>query len=169
MFDGHWITGGVVSRVTRTRNVQVVRLVQSSVAVQVTVVVPTGNRLPEAGAQATATLGSALSVAFGVGKVATAPLAEQAVTFRPGGHVMLGGVTSRATVTVKVHVVRLVQSSVAVQVTVEVPGGKRLPDGGEQATETLGSALSVAVGGGQETTASGGTRVQSQAMRLVGH
>lgn len=60
-------TGGVVSRVTRTRNVQVVRFVQSSVAVQVTVVVPTGNKLPDAGTQATATLGSALSVAMGVG------------------------------------------------------------------------------------------------------
>ena len=89
--------------------------------------------------------------------------------FMLGGHEMLGGVTSRATVTVKVQVVRLVQSSVAVQVTVLVPGGKKLPDGGEQVTVTFGSALSVAVGGGQETWASGGTRVQIQAVRLVGH
>jgi hypothetical protein len=89
--------------------------------------------------------------------------------FRLGGQEMLGGVTSRATVTVKVQVVRFVQSSVAVQVTVVVPGGKRLPDGGAHVTPTLGSALSVAVGGGQETAASGGTRVQSQTMRLVGH
>ena len=55
-----------MSRVTRTRKVQVVRFVQSSVAVQVTVVVPTGNKLPDAGEQLTATLGSALSVAVGI-------------------------------------------------------------------------------------------------------
>jgi hypothetical protein len=67
MFDGHWITGGVVSAFTVTMNVQVLRLVQSSVAVQVTIVVPTGNKLPDAGIQATETLGSALSVAVGVG------------------------------------------------------------------------------------------------------
>ena len=71
--------------------------------------------------------------------------------FRLGGHEMLGGVTSRATVTVKVHVVRLVQSSVAVQFTVVVPGGNNEPDGGEQVTATFGSALSVAIGGGQDT------------------
>ena len=64
--DGHCMTGGVVSRVTRTENVHVVRFVQSSVAVQVTVVDPSGNKLPEAGTQATATSKSALSVATGV-------------------------------------------------------------------------------------------------------
>ena len=56
-----------MSRVTRTRKVQAVRLVQSSVAVQVTVVLPTGNKLPDGGEQVTATLASALSVAVGVG------------------------------------------------------------------------------------------------------
>jgi hypothetical protein len=66
------------------------------------------------------------------------------------GQVMAGGVTSRATVTVKVQVVRLVQSSVAVQVTVVVPGGKRLPAGGKHVTVTLLSALSVAIGVGQK-------------------
>ena len=67
MLEGHWMTGGVVSRVTRTRNVQVVRFVQSSVAVQVTVMLPSGNKLPDAGEHVTATLASALSVAIGVG------------------------------------------------------------------------------------------------------
>lgn len=68
MFEGHGCsTGGVVSRVTRTRKVQGVRLSQSSVAVQVTVVVPTGNRVPGAGEQVTATFASALSVAVGTG------------------------------------------------------------------------------------------------------
>jgi uncharacterized alkaline shock family protein YloU len=141
----------VVSRVTRTRKVQVVRLVQSSVAVHVTVVVPTGNRLPEAGEHVTATLASALSVAAGTGYETTAPLPEHAATLIFPGQVMAGGVTSRATVTVNVQVVRFVQSSVAVQVTVVVPGGNSEPDGGEQVTVTFGSALSVAIGGGHDT------------------
>ena len=55
-----------MSRVTRTRNVQAVWFVQLSVAVQVTVVLPNGNTLPDAGEQATATAKSALSVAVGV-------------------------------------------------------------------------------------------------------
>jgi len=50
-----------------------------------------------------------------------------------------------------------------------VPGGKKLPDGGEHVTVTLLSALSVALGVGQKTWASGGTKVQSQTIRLVGH
>jgi len=46
--------------------VQVRRLVQSSVAVQVTVVLPTGNRAPERGLHEMAGEGSRLSVAVGV-------------------------------------------------------------------------------------------------------
>ena len=61
--------GGTVSRTTLMRKVQVVRLVQSSVAVQVTVVLPTTNALPDGGEQTTETLVSALSVAGGAGKV----------------------------------------------------------------------------------------------------
>ena len=53
MLAGQVITGGAVSRTTRTRNVQVLRLLQLSVAVQVTVVEPTGNPLPERGEQTT--------------------------------------------------------------------------------------------------------------------
>ena len=58
---------------------------------------------------------------------------------------------SRTTLTRKVQVLRFVQSSVAVQVTVVLPTGNGLPDGGEQTNETLVSALSVAVGGEYET------------------
>ena len=65
MLLGQVITGGVVSVFTVTVNAQVLRLAQASVAVQVTVVVPAGNKLPDAGEQVTATLGSALSVAVG--------------------------------------------------------------------------------------------------------
>ena len=58
---------------------------------------------------------------------------------------------SRTTLTRKVHVLRFVQSSVAVQVTVVLPTGNALPDGGAQTTETLVSSLSVAVGGEYES------------------
>ena len=90
------------------------------------------------------------------------------MTLMLAGHTMLGGVVSRATVTVNGQVVRLVQSSVAVQVTVVVPMGNRLPDGGEQETVTLVSALSVAAGKGNVT---GVVEVvpQSPTRRLVGH
>ena len=162
------MTGGVVSRVTRTRKVHVVRFVQSSVAVQVTVVVPTGNTLPEAGEQVTSTLGSALSVACGTGYETTVPLVEHAVTLTFAGHTRLGAVTSRATVTVNVQVLRLVQSSVAVQVTVVVPSGNGAPDGGEQATATFVSALSVAAGVGKATGVVDATP-QIQFVRLGGH
>ncbi len=67
MFEGHWMTGGVVSALTVTVNVQVLRLVQSSVAVHVMVLAPTGNRVPEAGLQVMVGDGSRLSVAVGTG------------------------------------------------------------------------------------------------------
>ena len=66
MLLGQVMTGGVLSRTTVTVNVQVLRFVQSSVAVQVTLVVPIGNELPDAGVQVTVTLGARLSVAVGV-------------------------------------------------------------------------------------------------------
>ncbi len=59
--------GGVASPFTVTVNVQLLRFVQSSVAVQVTCVVPMGNRLPDAGLQSTVTLREALSETVGAG------------------------------------------------------------------------------------------------------
>ena len=50
------MTGNCVS-FTRTVNVQVVTLPEASVAVLVTVVVPTGKKLPDAGALTTVTPG----------------------------------------------------------------------------------------------------------------
>ncbi|MEK6322233.1 MAG: hypothetical protein AABN33_11170 [Acidobacteriota bacterium] len=52
------------------------------------------------------------------------------------------------TVTVKVHVLVLLEASVAVQVTVVVPVGKLEPDGGLQLTWMSCVQLSVAVGVG---------------------
>ncbi len=53
MFVGHWMVGGVASRFTVTRKVHELLFVQPSVAVQVTAVVPAGNRLPDGGTQTT--------------------------------------------------------------------------------------------------------------------
>ena len=84
------------------------------------------------------------------------------------GQVMTGGVVSRTTVMVKVQVLRFVQSSVAVQVTVVVPTGNELPDAGVQVTVTLGSRLSVAVGG-VKVTGTVAAEPQYRIVRLVGH
>src|SRR4030095_9138111 len=114
---------------TETVNVQVAVFPEASVAVQVTVVTPTGKQLPDGGLQTTTTPGQ-LSLAGVVelttthGSVATA---VTAVTF--GGQVMVGGWVS-LTVTVKVHI----GPAVVVQVTVVVPTGKNEPDAGLQLT-----------------------------------
>jgi hypothetical protein len=128
-----------------TVNEQVAVLPDASVAVQVTVVVPTGNGVPDGGTQATVTPGQ-LSVATGGGNVATAVVAigqlagATAVTL--GGQVMVGGCVS-TTVTVKVH--WRWGGPAVVQVTVVVPTGKNEPEAGEQ----VGAAQTpLVVGGG---------------------
>jgi hypothetical protein len=60
------------------------------------------------------------------------------------GHVAIGASVS-LTVTVKMQLAMLWLESVAVHVTVVVPGAKVLPEGGVQTTVGLGSQLSVAV------------------------
>ena len=61
---------------------------------------------------------------------------------------MTGRVVSALTVTVKVQELRLVQSSVAVQVTTVKPGGNTLPDGGTQTTVGVASPASFTAGAG---------------------
>jgi hypothetical protein len=115
-----------------------------SVAVQVTVVVPSGTLEPDAGLQATVTPGQ-LSEATGAGYVMItldAPFGVTAVTF--AGHMITGGCVS-FTVMVNVQVAVLPAASVAVPVTVVTPFGKVEPDGGE-ATRVGTEQLSVAVG-----------------------
>ena len=60
------------------------------------------------------------------------------------GHRKTGGVVSRLTVTLKEQALRLVHRSVAAQVTVVVPRGNTLPDGGTQTAVTFESQMSVA-------------------------
>jgi hypothetical protein len=64
MSIGQLIVGGPSSR-TVTVNVQVAEFPSASVAVQVTVVVPTANALPEGGLHETVGLSSQRSVAVG--------------------------------------------------------------------------------------------------------
>jgi hypothetical protein len=67
-----------------------------SVATQLTVVVPSGNVLPEAGEQFTWGLESTASVAVGAGQVTTAPPGELAATdMSLGTPLSVGGVVSR--------------------------------------------------------------------------
>ena len=91
-------------------------LPEPSVAVPITVVVPSGKVLPDAGAQLTLT--EQLSVAPGVAKVATAPAVELAVTVWLAGHGPRTGGVSSTTMTVAVQELDSPCKSVAVRVTV---------------------------------------------------
>ena len=81
---------------------------------------------------------------------------------------MVGASLSASTVTVKAHLVSP-HGFEATQMTVVTPSGNAEPDGGVQTTATLESALSVAVGGGQDTAVVVVVAPQSQTVRLVGH
>lgn len=120
---------------------QVAVLPDASVAVQVTVVVPTGKHVPDGGVQVAVTPGQ-LSEAVGGGKVTTTQVCPGAgvTAVMLGGHVMLGGCVS-LTVMVKGQLA----PPVSVQVTVVVPTGKNEPEGGEHVTVPQ---VPLVVGGG---------------------
>jgi hypothetical protein len=122
---GQVITGSSTS-FTVTLNVQVAVLPDASVAVQVTVEVPVGKALPEAGLQLVVTPGQ-LSVADAVNETAAVhnPGSVLAVMFE--GHVIAGASLS-ITVTVNEQVAVLPALSVAVQVTVVTPTVNVLPE-----------------------------------------
>jgi len=111
-------------------------------AEQVTVVVPTGKIVPEAGEHVT---GPQAPAAVGCVKVTAVPLAigqeAAAATVWSARQVIAQGTT----VTVKVQEAVLPEVSVAVQVTVVVPSRKQVPDDGEQEAVAPGQ-LSVGVG-----------------------
>ena len=100
----------------------------ASVALVMTVVVPTGKTEPDAGLLRVARLPLNKSLALVV-KVTAAPLALVAATVMLGGTLMMGAVVSR-TVTVKLALPVLPAASVALAVTVVVPSGKIEPDDG---------------------------------------
>ena len=122
---------------------QVAVLPEASVAVQVTVVTPTGKQLPEAGLQTTTTPGQ-LSLAVVVKLTTTQGSVMLVVTaVALTGQVIVGGCVS-FTVTVNVQL----GPAVLVQVTVVVPTGKNEPDAGLQVAVNEPGQLSVIVGGG---------------------
>lgn len=139
---------GVSESCTVTVNVQGAEvLFAASVAVQLTVVVPTEKLDPEAGVQVTVGVPQ-LSVADGFVKVTVAEHCPVAA-----GWVMLEGQAPRTgfwlsvTVTVKVQGADiLLEASVAVQLTVVVPTEKLDPEAGVQVTTNPVGQLSVAVG-----------------------
>jgi hypothetical protein len=139
---GTVIAGPVVSR-TVTVNVLLAAFACASVAEQVTVVVPSGNVAPLAGAQLTATVPSTVSLADAV-NVNDAPDAPVASIVAFDGTVMTGLVVS-VTVTVNVLLLALPCASVAEHVTVAGPSANVDPLAGVQAAATPPSTRSLAV------------------------
>lgn len=119
-------------------------LLDASVAVHVTVVVPTGKLELEAGVHTTAPTPGQLSDADAenVTFAAHAPLAALAVMLP--GHVTTGACVS-LTVTVKLHCPVFAAASVTVHVTVVTPFGKTEPDAGTHETLAPGQ-LSLPTG-----------------------
>ena len=127
MFDGHWIVGFSQS-LTVTLNEQFETLPAASVALQLTVVVPTGKAEPEGGVQTTLTgvLQPSTPVTLKLTIAEHAPLSAQ-VVMSVGQ--LIDGASQSFTVTVKEHCC-VPKKSVAVTTTVEVPMGKVEPEGG---------------------------------------
>ena len=119
------ITGGCPS-FTVTVNVQVDVLPQTSVAVEVTVVTPTGNAKPEAGLLTTLTTPLQLSVAVTAAILGAGTVAAQ-LTVTAAGQVMDGACTS-LTLTVKEQTAEGQLLLDAVTVTVVNPTLKNEPD-----------------------------------------
>jgi hypothetical protein len=117
-------------------------LPEPSVAVQTSVVVPTGKLLPDGGEQDGVRFPLTVSVALAL-NVTTAPPGPVASTLIAAGTVTTGGVVS-CTVIVKELLPVLPASSVAVHVTVVVPSGKVLPDAGAHVEVRLPLTASIA-------------------------
>src|SRR5262245_11960308 len=141
MFAGTLTVGGVVST-TLTMNEALPVLPAASVDVQVTVVWPSGNVLPEGGAHVVATAPSTRSVALAA-KLTAAPDGPVASSVMFAGTDTAGGVVS-TTVTPKAAEALLPCASEAVQVTVVRARGNVLPERGKQDGVTTPSTMSVA-------------------------
>lgn len=118
-----------------------------SVALQLTVVVPSGKLEPEAGVHVTVGVPQLSSAVGGVNVTFAAqdPIAAGCVML--AGHAPSVGAVESTTCTVKLQLEdMLLAASFATQVTVVVPNGKLEPDGGVQVTVGV-PQLSLAVGG----------------------
>jgi hypothetical protein len=139
------MTGGVVSR-TVTVKLSLALFPEPSVAVQLTVVVPSGNVLPDPWLQEGVRPPLTVSEAETPEKPTLAPDGPVASAVFAPGTVMLGGVVSFTLTLADAVLVSPVLVSVAVQETEVVPSGKVLPGGGEQTTSAgPGLALTVTV------------------------
>jgi len=136
-------SGAVVSR-TNTVNVALVELPERSAALQVTVVEPRANTLPDCGRHATDTVPSTVSSAVGDVHVAAAPFGPVASRGMFAGTLLITGSVVSATLTVNVSLLLLPDESVAVQETTVDPSGNVAPDTGAQTTCGKESMLSVA-------------------------
>ena len=112
--------------ITFTRNVQFAVFAEVSVAVQVTVVVPTANVEPLAGTHIAVAPGQ---LSAGVGVVYVTGIGTLLVVLMLAGQVIVGGCVS-VTVTVKLQLGPVV----VLQVTVVVPFGNVDPDEGAHVT-----------------------------------
>ena len=123
--------GAVVSRTVTSKVWALDSLFDASVALQLTVVVPSAKVVPEAGVQFMAGFGSTASCALiWLAKLTVAPLALVASTdMGLLGTVSCGAVVS-LTVTVKLPLSERPPESVTEQLTVVVPTGKVLPEAG---------------------------------------
>ena len=137
---------------TFTPNVHAVVFPDTSLAVHVTEVVPTGNIEPEGGLHTTVTPGQ-LSVAAGVVKVPGVPTANghegwAVSAISPGHPFTKTGAGASIIFTVKLHVPVLLEASFAEQLTLAVPIAKSEPEAGTQVTAIWleGVQLSVADG-----------------------
>src|SRR5947209_10183707 len=135
MFAGQVMLGFSVS-LTVTVKLQLVVLLDESVAVQMTVLVPFAKVEPLDGMQTTPTPGqSSLAVSVKVTAVLHWPTAVLATMF--AGQVIAGFSVSLM-VTVKLQLVVLLDASVAVHMTVFVPFANVEPLAGVQTTPTPG-------------------------------
>ena len=120
MLELQVILGGRVS-LTVTPNVQLLELFRLSLAVQVTLLVPSRNPVPEGGTQTTGTAFPAESVAVTLKLTGVRPPVHSA-TMLLGQRIVGGGAST--TVTLKLQELELPALSTAVQVTVLIPTGK---------------------------------------------
>jgi hypothetical protein len=135
-------TGGVVSATTTTKLAGGLLLPCASVAVQLTVVEPSGKVAPDGMEQFGVTGPSTTSFAVAV-YVTTAPVGDVASTVIGPGTVSVGAVVSETTTT-KLALRVFWCESVTVQSTVVEPTGKVEPDAFEQDGASAPSTASVA-------------------------
>jgi hypothetical protein len=127
---------------TLTVKLQVIELLDVSMAVHVTVLVPVGKQKPDGGEQKLVRT-TQLSVTVGPLKLTTTHGFVLPTTMSDGQVII--GASMSCTITLKVLVLLLPDESMAVQDTVLVPTSKVEPLTGEHTTVTFVSQLSVAV------------------------